>query len=132
MSLYMHREAHKKNITYSQWVDESVQMHKKWDMCRKEVLDKIVPPRYKNEVRSTYLVDGLLSDAKFVAPEQSYWIEKQMSKTCGIPAPDFRPRDFVRGAPPSSKLNSLGKICGSRSNFVRQRRSAETSSVCSD
>jgi hypothetical protein len=94
MSLYMHREAHKKNITYSQWVDESVQMHKKWDMCRKKVLDKIVPPRYKNEVRSTYLVDGLLSDAKFVAPEQSYWIEKQMSKTCGIPAPDFRPRDL--------------------------------------
>ena len=60
MSLYMHREAYKKNITYSQWVDESVQMHKKWDMCRKKVLDKIVPPRYKNEVRSTYLVDELL------------------------------------------------------------------------
>ena len=80
MSLYMHREAYKKNITYSQWVDESVQMHKKWDMCRKKVLDKIVPPRYKNEVRSTYLVDELLSDAKFVSPEQSYWIEKQMSR----------------------------------------------------
>lgn len=90
MSLYMHRKAFQRNLTYMDWVDQSVRRHQEWEQCRKQTF-KHIQPDFDENLTS---VDEALSDAVRFPSQIAYLTEIYFRQKCGEPAAKFRSSDL--------------------------------------